>query len=464
MIIKKLRLYNFRCFEDFEIVFDEKLTVIVAENGMGKSAVLDAISIALGPFIGGFDTGTNRGFANDDARLVIKKNDNSSYTMESLFPVRLEAEGLVDNRPIQWARALSGMKSRTTIAEATALQRYAKKLQKIVREEEHSSQVLLPIVSYYGTGRLWNQKQLSYSESKLSRSRLYGYSDAMDPKSTYKHFAQWFRDESRARYDRMIKLIESGSVDSGEIRTVGNKSLESINEAVNICLEINGWKNLRYDFEFRELTADHPKFGTIPVSRLSDGVRNMIGLVADIAYRCSKLNPHLENAPKETNGIVLIDEVDMHLHPKWQQVVLGTLLEAFPKVQFIVTTHSPQVLSAIDRSNIRLIQSKSESQAIQKNSFVSVEPEFQTKGVASYEALARIMGIDPVPDVEEAKWLNTYKEAIEMGTADEMEDLRTKIIHHFGDTHPEVLECRRLLRLHEMKKKLFDKKEDAQVR
>jgi predicted ATP-binding protein involved in virulence len=461
MIIKKLWVYNFRCFEDFEITFDENLTVIVAENGMGKTAVLDAVSIALGPFIGGFDTGVNKGFANDDARLVIKNNKGSAYMMESLFPVRLEAEGVVDNHPIQWARALSGMKSRTTIREATALQTYAKKLQRMVREEHLSSEVVLPIVSYYGTGRLWDQKQLPHTESKLSRSRLSGYSNALDPKSTYKHFAQWFRDESRAKYDRMIKLIESGTVDSSEIQTVTNKSLESINEAINICLKVNGWKNLRYDFEFRELTADHPKFGTIPVSRLSDGVRNMIGLVADIAYRCTKLNPHLENAPKETYGIVLIDEVDMHLHPKWQQVVLQTLLEAFPKVQFIVTTHSPQVLSTIDRSNIRLIQTDSEAEAMHESRFVSVEPEFQTKGVASYEALARIMGIDPVPDVEEAKWLNTYKEAIEMGTADEMRNLWGKIIHHFGDTHPEVLECRRLLRLHEMKKKLFDKKEDA---
>jgi predicted ATP-binding protein involved in virulence len=460
MIIKKLCLNNFRCFDDFEMTFNETLTVIVAENGMGKTAILDAISIALGPFIGSFDTGLNKGFVNDDATLVVKKNTGSSYIMESLFPVRLKAEGIIDNDQIQWARSLSGMKSRTTIREASKLQNYAKTLQKEVREESQP-EVVLPIVSYYGTGRLWDQKQLPHTNSKLTRSRLYGYSNALDPKSAYKHFAQWFRDESRAQYDSMIKMIESGSIDKHGVQVPTSRSIESIKEATTICLKVNGWSNLRYDFEFQELTADHPKFGTIPVSRLSDGVRNMIGMVADIAYRCTKLNPQLENAPKETSGIVLIDEVDMHLHPRWQQVVLQTLEEAFPKIQFIVTTHSPQVLSTVDKSRIRIIRTESGTEAADSSQFVSIEPEFQTKGVASYEALAKIMGIDPVPNVEEATWISAYKEAIEMGTENETGDLWDKIWHHFGEDHPEVLECKRLLRLSVMKKKLTDKKANA---
>ncbi len=79
----------------------------------------------------------------------------------------------------------------------------------------------------------------------------------------------------------------------------------------------------------------------------------MLALVGDIAYRCYKLNAHLgEEAPQRTHGIVMIDEVDMHLHPSWQQTVLTDLCSAFPKLQFIVTTHSPQVLSTVRRKTM----------------------------------------------------------------------------------------------------------------
>lgn len=83
----------------------------------------------------------------------------------------------------------------------------------------------------------------------------------------------------------------------------------------------------------RNIVASHKEYGDLPVTSLSDGVRNMIGMVADIAYRAVRLNPHLLNqAVKETNGIVLIDEVDMHLHPEWQQLILQNIREAFPKL------------------------------------------------------------------------------------------------------------------------------------
>jgi predicted ATP-binding protein involved in virulence len=95
--------------------------------------------------------------------------------------------------------------------------------------------------------------------------------------------------------------------------------------------------------------AHHDQHGELSVALLSDGIRNMIGMVADIAFRATKLNPQFGFlAAKETPGVVLIDEVDMHLHPEWQQVVLQSLTTAFPALQFIVTTHSPQVLTTVN--------------------------------------------------------------------------------------------------------------------
>jgi Predicted ATP-binding protein involved in virulence len=79
MKLKKLEITNFRCFESLALDLDEQLTVLVAENGVGKTAILDAIAVALGPFIGGFDAGVRKDFKHQDARIGIKKRPASLY-------------------------------------------------------------------------------------------------------------------------------------------------------------------------------------------------------------------------------------------------------------------------------------------------------------------------------------------------------------------------------------------------
>ncbi|MBF0471843.1 MAG: AAA family ATPase, partial [Gammaproteobacteria bacterium] len=196
--------------------------------------------------------------------------------------------------------------------------------------------------------------------------------------------------------------------------------------------------------------------GKLPVSLLSDGVRAMVSLTADLAWRCAKLNPHLRaEAANKTEGIVLIDEVDMHLHPAWQQRVIASLQSAFPKIQFIVTTHSPQVISTVAKESIRLIKSRFNEETQKIESYIQT-PTFQSLGVASSDNLAELQDVDPVPDVEPARWLTQYKRLIIQNQL-ESEDgkkLKEQLVNHFGPNHPQWLECERLIRLQAMKSKL----------
>jgi predicted ATP-binding protein involved in virulence len=100
-------------------------------------------------------------------------------------------------------------------------------------------------------------------------------------------------------------------------------------------------------------TDENGKNNTLPFSNLSDGYKSMIGMVADMAYRCIQLNPGLkENVIKETEGIVLIDELDLHLHPEWQRTLVTDLKKTFPKVQFIATTHSPFIVQSLTKEEL----------------------------------------------------------------------------------------------------------------
>jgi predicted ATP-binding protein involved in virulence len=126
---------------------------------------------------------------------------------------------------------------------------------------------------------------------------------------------------------------------------------------------------------------------------------------------------------------------------------LGSLREAFPKIQFIVTTHSPQVLSTVDKESIRILR--------MRDGIATVEtPKFQTRGVESADVLAFIMGVHPVPQVEEARLLSEYRARIEEYKADTPEalEMRRRLIEHFGDQHPIMIDCDRLIRFQNFKR------------
>jgi predicted ATP-binding protein involved in virulence len=462
--ISRIKLNNFRCFVDLEVELDPILTVLVANNGQGKTAVLEALAIALGPYIGAFDEGKDRGFQVSDIRLVRAENSN---TMEMAAEgVSLEAEGKIrpPNNSLEriasgetrWKRQRKGSKARTTYKEAKAISQLGKTFQNEVRREAEKNKpggtgLCLPIIAYYDTGRLWHQRK-SGQEKLKQTSRMVGYTRCLEAGSDYQLLAQWLRYWA---INAWKNRIEAQQANESPLPSFFDNALEAVTNAVNNCLEpVCGWGNLDYNMAREELTLKHEKQGELPVSMLSDGIRSMFALVADIAFRMVKLNPNLgPYAAKETPGIVLIDEVDMHLHPEWQQWVLQSLQTAFPKVQFIVATHSPQVLSTVPNKSIRVIQMDWNQEQRHWDSNAQT-PGFQSKGVASTDVLDRVMGIDPVPEVEEAKKLARYRELIEKGEkdSDEANKLREKLLLHFGPEHPVMLDCDRLIRLQEFKR------------
>jgi predicted ATP-binding protein involved in virulence len=453
MRIRTLHLENYRCFSDLKLDFHPKMNVLVASNGAGKTSVLDAIAVAFGPFISAFDEAKGKHFLGSDIQHRKVRVSESNEMESAPEGLKLSAEGEIEDAPVTWSRSLkSPVKAKTTIRDAKPLLEYGKLLQVAVRTP--NSNVLMPLLAYYGTGRLWQQKKLTEEKKKIQRtSRTIGYTDCLDPASSYKSFLEWFRYWNLNAKSSKIKLLEEGK----EIQpTEFDRFVQSVRKAVNTCLAPTGWKQIEYSFSDDALVAHHPVYGKLPVEFLSDGIRNMIGMVADIAFRATKLNPHLgENAGRQTPGIVLIDEVDMHLHPEWQQVVLGSLSEAFPELQFIVTTHSPQVLTSVDASSIRVLRQLQQTDSTYPLSLVE-RVDQQTKGVSSANVLAEIMGVNPVPLVPESKMVNEYQALImqDLHETPEGVRLRASLEVHFGSGHPIIHECNRMIRLQDYRKRL----------
>jgi predicted ATP-binding protein involved in virulence len=440
--VDRLDLRNFRCFAECAIGLHSQLTVLVAENGRGKTAVLDAIGIALGLFV---DTiaGTRQfhGFDRTDVRLV-----QEDGAMRPALPTEFSVNGYVDGQAIRWSRALRGygLRARTTNKESATLRDAAQNLRlrgtSGVTDSDPSPSIL-PLVAFYGTGRLWSEHRLTEGKRKYvvaSDGRMSGYTDCLSSSSSFKGMIAWYENKMNETRDPRFKSELPRNL----------PLLRAVQEATRVVLAPTGWCELDWDFERKSLVVGHPDYGRLPLSALSDGVRNMVALIADIARRCASLNPHLsEFAARLTPGVLLIDEVDMHLHPRWQQLVIGLLRETFPALQMILSTHSPHVLSTVDADSIRVIR-------LSDGRGIPEIPAFQTRGVESADILAKVMDVDPVPQVEQARWLSDYRALVQ--TAEHQSPigqlLWDKLVTHFGEDHPVLAEVETLRRLQEFKR------------
>ena len=178
----------------------------------------------------------------------------------------------------------------------------------------------------------------------------------------------------------------------------------------------------------------------IPMSQLSDGYRGTLSLIADIAYRMATLNPQLlDRVLEETEGVVLIDEVDLHLHPQWQKRVLRDLTSIFPKVQFIVSTHAPEVINSVRSENLVILEDAQ-----------TQEPGSQVYGKDVKSLLKEVMGVDERPDVV-AQLFNQFYQSLEQKDFTAAEDTLNKLDRLREGHDPEVTSCRVKLRLERLR-------------
>lgn len=343
--IESLHLKNFRGYENLDVSFDKEYTVLIGLNGSGKSTILDALSIALGAYVGSFDDIRGNSINDKDARTITEQV-GSRLEEQRLFPVEVKCTGIInDSDPISWSRSLNGEGRKTTYGDAAAINDIAKSYQDRLRKQDQN--LILPVIAYYGTGRLWSQ---SFStNTKLSSkkwNRQQGYADCLNTEINQSQMLNWFQEMT------MIELQENKQV----------PELNAVEDAVARCYchSESSIDHARYYYSVKDkcLVMETDKDNEIekmPVSSLSDGERGMISLVSDIAYRMAVLNPQLLENINDTPGIVLIDEVDMHLHPEWQKAVIQDLKNVFPNIQLIVTTHSPSILSNISAEHVRIL-------------------------------------------------------------------------------------------------------------
>lgn len=335
MRLDEIRFDNFRCFESREFKLASRFNLLIGDNGTGKTSILQGISIGLGSIFLGFpEPAEQSAVGHELARTKTFWNDDKP-NIQPQYPIRIQCKGLLNDRPVIWGKEITRAGGKTIDTFSGILKAMAERIANQVAENDP---VTLPVLGYYGTGRIWNVKKLTEIKLVTPGSRFMAYLNCLDPASDEKRLLEWFKSRE------LVALQKSKKLDD----------LEAVRKAIQTC--VSDADRVFWDMETDQLTIRRG-MDAHSFHQLSDGYRNMLGMVADIAERCVTLNPQLgENAIQETPGVILIDEIDLHLHPKWQRRVVDDLLRTFPKIQFVATTHSPFIIQSLEaREEVRLI-------------------------------------------------------------------------------------------------------------
>lgn len=339
MHIEKIRMRNFRNFIDTEIPLDKHFNVLIGDNGTGKTAVLDALAIAMSTYLLGVDGQNVKTITDKDVRIVAYPDNK-----EEQYPVEIVAQGIVGGTKLTWSRFRTSKKKYTGAGGDVAALKFTSKSH--LFHVQKNLPVKLPVFSYYGTGRLWKEKKDTL-KTRPKSSRYDGYIYSTDPESTTHHFLQKMKTW---QLGVLQKTISSTPLDvvTATVRHFLDEHLSIYFDVVEDTLMLI---DLREDAEGRKKVT--------PWYALSDGYRNVIAMAADLAYKCITLNPHLgEEATTKATGIVLIDELDLHLHPSWQRRVVNSFKSAFPNLQFVTTTHSPFIIQSLKNHELYDLQGK----------------------------------------------------------------------------------------------------------
>lgn len=335
MILKKLHISNFKMFEEITLEFKPGFNLLLGDNGVGKTTVLEAATVAVSGFLAGMEDVSTRNIYKDDIHYQIVKDNNGIPNKLYKEPVEVESTLNYDGSDYTWSRVKKGatVSSRTSINPRDIL----KVSRELINSTEHK---ILPLISYQSASRHWVSARSDANEKKRKElhNRRCGYLGCMEKTANLASINNW------------CKQMEWGSVRMNHISEnyqqfgkIVSKFMSIMNDGVVSEVIFNPNSEFLLYCEDGEYKA---------ISDLSAGYQSVLNLILDLAYRMAILNPDEGDNIPNAEGIVLIDEIDSNLHPKWQWRIIDALTETFPNVQFIAATHSPIIVSSCKNANI----------------------------------------------------------------------------------------------------------------
>ncbi|MDE0025328.1 MAG: AAA family ATPase [Spirochaetaceae bacterium] len=358
MKLRSVEIENFRAIKHLKLSLDESLTVFHGDNADGKTSVLSAIAVGLGRIPTLLPAVTGISFRDSDRR-------RSAHSVS----VKLKTTD-----GVEWEQRKGGVRQPV---DGHSLR---EKIDGIVRSDKEGRARNLPIVAFYDTDRAVLDVPRRRSGFDRGLPRYTALEGALSARADFRDFFEWFK----AKEDEELRDQKSNS------RHVSHE-LEAVRSAITSMIPNASrprivFRPLRF---MVSLESESGPQEDLTLDQLSGGYRIILALVADLARRMAQGNPQ-EEEPLKCEAVVLIDEIELHLHPEWQQRVLDDLLRTFPNTQFLVSTHSPQVLTTVLPERVVELSRAS-------GTIVAGHASAPTYGAESGDVLLTVMGVRSRP-------------------------------------------------------------------
>ncbi|NCS52481.1 MAG: AAA family ATPase [Microcystis aeruginosa G13-05] len=423
MKIKSIKLINYRGAVSLNIDFHRQLNVFIGVNGAGKSTILDSLAIMLSWLVNRLKN------TNASGRKISETEINNGQ-----WTAIIEITGVTeDSQEITWKI----VKTRTGYIHAgegsnfRQLNEYTQQIQRQITE--HQGQINLPLFVYYSVNRAVLDIPLKI-KTKHQFDSLSAYENALTSGSDFRTFFEWFREREDLEN-------ENRKYREAEIKPEGfcfpDPQLEAVRETIERFLPDFTNLIVRRNPLRMEVTK---KDKIVTVNQLSDGEKCLIAMLGDLARRMAIANPQNPD-PLRGNGVIIIDEIDLHLHPQWQRFVVPKLLEVFPNCQFFISTHSPNIITHVQPESLHFME--------QTEMGIKIHPVQESYGKNVDRILEDLMGLETTRPKEIAEALKDIYEQISHNQLEaaknKINDLRAKI-----QDDPELIKAEVIIRRKEI--------------
>lgn len=403
MFFSNISIRNFKNINNMDIEFHDGINLLIGDNGYGKTAILEALTIALGGFFSNISGITKKGIAANQVRCHAGVYGDATPKIEYFCPTTIDGNIQIGADTYQ----CSAMRSDQTGSSRTRF--HSRELAKYASCLASDMKANLPVFCYYSTQRLFPSRREDFgkeSRNKLTNN-LCGYIGCLDSTLDVKALKAWCMKMEMIGYKQRKQVSEYENFQ----RTV-SKFMEAVSGP-------NSHPCVGYSLEYKDI-AYTENGTTLPISFLSAGYQSLLLIIMNLSFRIAQLNPEISDQT-DAEGIVLIDEIDMHLHPKWQRKALNILGKLFPKIQFIATTHSPIVISSA--KDIRLV-------CVDENQEITY-PE-SAFAYSANDTLEFVQGCSSIPE-ELAELYKNFDNALNDEKYDEARRVKDRMAELFGN-------------------------------
>ena len=450
MKLTRVHIENFRCFESLDVALQPDTNVFVGVNGAGKSAILDAMAVALYPVVAACSETHRRNPAHH--RTVLKKEDLflESPSLPGSTPkenfIEISAVADWENPPIALGQSprngrfawtdrqvfspISGFK----LEKNEGIQNLYAVFETLADQRKESGKTNspdFPMISYYRSNRSVEKSIMIKDPFGFRFNPLEAFIGALNAGENYAAMTKWFYMRENSELRHKLQFSENKIFEFPDLKAIREALIKSIEGLERIFFKDDPPTLMA---EIRSNPEGPPKSFTL--DQLSDGYRNLLGIIMDFARRMAQANPGAQN-PLEAPGILLIDEIELHLHPRWQQIIIPRLREIFPNTQIIAATHSPQVLTTVESRCIHILRGQK----------IHTAPP-GSYGAESKRMLERVLGADSRPPANENRFVRELHELFDLINREEYETAKAKLeflLEKTGAEEPALVEAQTMI-------------------